>query len=42
MHLDVPTTRHVTALLDHRHAASVSIYVPAGRSTLEAQTAHWY
>ena len=39
MHLDVPTTRQVTALLDHRHAASVSIYLPTDRSTLEAKTA---
>lgn len=39
MHLDVPTTYQITALLDHRHAASVSIYLPTGRSTLEAQTA---
>jgi hypothetical protein len=39
MHLDVPTTNQITALLDHRHAASVSVYLPTGRSTLEAQTA---
>lgn len=39
MHLDVPTTEQITALLDHRHAASVSIYVPTGRSTLDAQSA---
>ncbi len=39
MHLDVPTTAQITALLEHRHPASVSIYLPTGRSTLEAQTA---
>ncbi len=39
MHLDVPTSHQITALFDHRHAASVSIYLPTGRSTLEAQTA---
>jgi hypothetical protein len=36
MHLDVPTTAQVTALLDHRHSASVSVYLPTGRSTLDA------
>jgi hypothetical protein len=39
MHLDVPTTHQITTLLEHRHPASVSIYLPTGRSTLEAQTA---
>lgn len=38
MHLDVPTTAQVTALLDHRHPASVSIYLPTGRSTLDAKS----
>lgn len=35
MHLDVPTLDQITDLLDHRHAASVSIYLPTGRSTLD-------
>jgi hypothetical protein len=39
MHLDVPTTGQITSLLDHRHPASVSIYVPTGRSTIDATTA---
>jgi hypothetical protein len=39
MHLDVPTTDQITDLLDHRHAASVSIYLPTGRSTLDAKSA---
>jgi hypothetical protein len=39
MHLDVPTTDQIATLLDHRHPASVSIYLPTGRSTLEAKTA---
>jgi Bacterial archaeo-eukaryotic release factor family 11 len=39
MHLDVPTTQQITALFDHRHAASVSIYLPTGRSTLDAKSA---
>jgi hypothetical protein len=39
MHLDVPTADQITALLDHRHAASVSIYLPTGRSTLDAKSA---
>ena len=37
MHLDVPTTDQITDLLDHGHAASVSIYLPTGRSTLDAR-----
>jgi hypothetical protein len=39
MHLDVPTTDQITDLLDHRHVASVSIYLPTGRSTLDAKSA---
>jgi len=38
MHLDIPTTQQITALLEHRHPVSVTIYVPTGRSTLEART----
>jgi hypothetical protein len=39
MHLDVPTTNQITDLLNHRHAVSVSIYLPTGRSTLDAKSA---
>jgi hypothetical protein len=39
MHLDVPTTQQITDLLDQCHPASVSIYLPTGRSTLDAQSA---
>lgn len=39
MHLDVPTTQQIAALLDHRDAPSVSIYLPTGRSTLQSKTA---
>lgn len=39
VHLDVPTADQITGLLDHRHAVSVSIYLPTGRSTLDAQSA---
>lgn len=39
MHLDVPTADQITDLLDHRHPVSVSIYLPTGRSTLDARSA---
>lgn len=39
MHLDIPTSGQIAGLLDHRHDVSVSIYLPTGRSTLDARPA---
>ncbi len=37
IHSDIPTRPQIDQLLDARDAASVSLYLPTGRSTLEAQ-----
>jgi hypothetical protein len=37
IHSDIPTRPQIDQLLDARDAASVSLYLPTGRSTLESQ-----
>ena len=37
IHSDIPTRPQIDQLLDARDAASVSLYLPTGGSTLESQ-----